>query len=179
MKKLELATFGGGCFWCVEAIFKELKGVEKVVSGYAGGDIPNPNYHEVCEGSTGHAEVVQVRFDPNIISYETLLEVFFLTHSPTTPDRQGNDIGSQYRSVIFYHDEVQKKSAEKVKKKIENEKIYDNPIVTEILPYKNFYEAELYHQNYFAKNPEQPYCQFVINPKVSKMRQKFSHLLKK
>lgn len=175
----ELATFGGGCFWCTEAIFKELKGVEKIVSGYSGGTIPNPNYHEVCEGVTGHAESVQIRFDPRIISYETLLTVFFITHNPTTVNRQGNDIGAQYRSVIFYHDKTQEKIAEKIKKKIEDEKIYNGVIVTEILPYTNFYEAESYHQNYFAKNPDQQYCQFVINPKLAKFREKFVHLLKK
>ncbi len=175
----QLATFGGGCFWCTEAIFKELKGVEKVVSGYSGGKIKDPNYYEVSEGNTGHAESIQITYYPKFISYEQLLEVFFLTHNPTTPDRQGNDIGPQYRSVIFYHDEEQKKSAEKVKKKIEDEKVYDAPIVTELVPYQNFYLAESYHQDYFIKNPDQPYCQFVINPKLSKLRQKFSSLLKK
>ncbi len=178
MKK-QLATFGGGCFWCVEAIFKELKGVEKVVSGYSGGKVADPNYYEVSEGKTEHAESIQLTFDPVIISYETLIEVFFSTHNPTTPDQQGNDIGSQYRSIIFYHDEVQKKIVEKVKKKFGDEKIYDAPIITEIIPYTNFYPAESYHQNYYEKNPDQPYCQFVINPKLAKFRQKFAQLLKK
>lgn len=172
----KLATFGGGCFWCTEALFKELKGVSKVVSGYSGGNIKDPAYHEVSEGNTGHAESIQITFDPKIIPFEKLLEVFFLTHNPTTPDRQGSDIGSQYRSVIFYHDEEQKKASEKIKKKVEEEKVYDVPIVTELLPYENFYPAESYHQDYFDKNPDQPYCQFVISPKLAKFRQKFSHL---
>ncbi|MBI4225952.1 peptide-methionine (S)-S-oxide reductase MsrA [Candidatus Roizmanbacteria bacterium] len=175
----QLATFGGGCFWCTEAIFKELKGVEKVVSGYSGGKIKDPNYYEVSEGTSGHAESIQLTYDSRVISYEALLEVFFLTHNPTTPDRQGNDIGSQYRSIIFCHDEEQKNLAEKVKKKIESEKIYDGSIITEILPYENFYSAEEYHQNYREKNPDAPYCQFVISPKLTKFRQKFSSLLKK
>ena len=175
----QLATFGGGCFWCTEAIFKELKGVEKIVSGYSGGKIKDPAYHEVSEGTTGHAESIQITFDPKIISFKELLEVFFLTHNPTTPDRQGNDIGPQYRSVIFYHDAEQKKSAEKVKRKLEGEKVYDSPIVTELIPFENFYPAESYHQDYFVKNPDQPYCQFVISPKLAKFRQKFSSLLKK
>ncbi|OGK08906.1 peptide-methionine (S)-S-oxide reductase [Candidatus Roizmanbacteria bacterium RIFCSPHIGHO2_01_FULL_35_10] len=176
--QFKLATFGGGCFWCIEAIFKELKGVEKVISGYTGGKIKDPNYYEVTEGTTGHAESIQITFDPKLISYEQLLEVFFLTHNPTTPDRQGNDVGTQYRSVIFYHDKEQKKSAEKIKQKIEEEKIYDEKIVTEIVPYSLFYTAEDYHQNYLDKNPDQPYCQYVINPKLAKFRQKFSKLLK-
>lgn len=174
-----LATFSGGCFWCTEAIFKELKGVEKVISGYSGGKIKDPNYYEVTKGTTGHAESIQISFEPKLISYEQLLEVFFLTHNPTTTDRQGNDVGTQYRSVIFYHDGEQKKSAEKLKQKIDKEKIYDEKIVTEIIPYTIFYPAETYHQNYLEKNPDQPYCQFVINPKLAKFRQKFSPLLKK
>src|SRR3989344_8121428 len=144
----QLATFGGGCFWCTEAIFKELRGVEKVVSGYDGGKIKDPNYYEVTEGTTGHAESIEITFNPKLISYEQLVEVFFLTHNPTTLDKQGNDVGSQYRSVIFYHDEKQKKSAEKIKQKIGNEKIYEEKIVTEIIPYVAFYSAEDYHQNY-------------------------------
>lgn len=176
---LQLATFGGGCFWCTEAIFKELKGVEKVVSGYSGGKIKDPNYYEVTEGTTGHAESIQITFEPKVISYEQLLEVFFLTHNPTTVNQQGNDIGTQYRSVIFYHDEEQKNSAEKVMRKIENEKVYEENLVTEIVPFEAFYTAEEYHQNYMEKNPDQPYCQFVINPKLAKFRQKFSSLLKK
>ena len=179
MKKTELATFGGGCFWCTEAIYKELKGIEKVISGYAGGKAVNPNYYEVSEGTTGHAESIQINFDPSIISYETLVEVFFSTHNPTTMNRQGNDIGTQYRSVIFYHSEKQKQIAEKVKKKFADEKIYDDRIVTEIVPYINFYSAELHHQDYYARNQDQPYCQFVINPKLAKFREKFLSLLKK
>ena len=174
----QLATFGGGCFWCAEAIFKELKGVEKVVSGYSGGKIKDPNYYEVTEGTTGHAESIQISFDPGQISFEQLLEVFFLTHNPTTPDRQGNDVGTQYRSVVFYHDEKQKSAAEKIIGQIEKEKIYDDPVITEIFPYSAFYPAEEYHQNYLVKNPDQPYCQFVINPKLAKFRKKFSSLLK-
>lgn len=173
----QIATFSGGCFWCTETFFKELKGVEKVVSGYTGGNLKDPNYYEVSEGSTGHAESIQIAFDPKIISYETLLEVFFLTHNPTTPNQQGNDIGTQYRSAIFYHDEGQRKSAEKIRKKIEAEKIYDAPIVTEIVPYTVFYPAEKHHQNYFEKNTDQPYCQYVISPKLAKFRQKFAKLL--
>lgn len=179
MESKQLATFGGGCFWCTEAIFKELKGVDKVVSGYAGGKVTNPNYYEVSEGTTGHAESIQVTFEPKVVFYETLLEVFFSTHNPTTPNQQENDIGAQYRSIIFYHDEKQKKLAEKVKKKFADERIYDAPLVTEIVPYANFYPAESYHQDYFAKNPDKPYCQYVINPKLAKFRQKFSKLLKK
>ena len=176
---LQKATFGGGCFWCTETIFKQLKGVENVVSGYAGGKLKHPNYSEVSEGNTGHAESIQITFDPKVISYEKLLEVFFLTHNPTTPDRQGNDIGSQYRSVIFYHNEEQKKLAEEVKLRVEAEKIYTAPIVTEITTYTAFYPAESYHQNYYEKNPDQPYCQLVISPKLVKFREKFSKLLKR
>ncbi len=175
----QLATLGGGCFWCTEAIYKELQGVEKVVSGYAGGSIKDPNYYEVTEGTTGHAESIQITFDPKVISYETILEVFFATHNPTTPNQQGNDVGTQYRSAIFYHDENQKKMAEKVKKQIDDEKIYDAPAITEIQPFTTFYPAENYHQNYLERNPDQPYCQFVINPKLAKFRQKFTKLLKK
>jgi len=176
---LQLATFAGGCFWCTESFFKELKGVEKVVSGYAGGKTPNPNYYEIHWGTDEHAEAIQFTFDPEIISYETLLEVFFGTHNPTTLNKQGNDIGKEYRSIIFYHNAEQQKSAEKIKQQIEKEKIYDNPIVTEIIPYLAFYPAEDFHQNYLEKNPDQPYCQFVINPKLAKFRSKFSKLLKK
>lgn len=175
---MQLATFAGGCFWCTEAIFKELRGVGKVISGYSGGKIKNPNYYEVTEGTTEHAESIQITFDPKIISYEKLLEVFFLTHNPTSMNRQGNDVGTQYRSVIFYHDQKQKSQAEKIKQKIEDEKIYDEKIVTEITPFTAFYPAENYHQDYWKKNPDQPYCQFVINPKLAKFREKFSGLLK-
>src|ERR1051326_7998410 len=152
MNQHELATFGSGCFWCTEAFFQRLKGVEKVVSGYSGGKIKNPGYREVCTGMTGHAEVIQVTYDPSAISYNDLLEVFFSTHDPTTLNKQGNDVGTQYRSVIFYHNEEQKKSAEEYKKKLNDEHAYDNPVVTEISPFTVFYKAEDYHQNYFSEN---------------------------
>ncbi|OGK28206.1 peptide-methionine (S)-S-oxide reductase [Candidatus Roizmanbacteria bacterium RIFCSPHIGHO2_02_FULL_39_9] len=179
MKKTALATFGGGCFWFTETLFKELKGVEKVVSGYAGGKTANPNYYELHENNTGHAECIQITFDPSIISYETLLEIFFLTHNPTTLNKQGYDVGTEYRSVIFYHNEEQEKSAEKIKKKIDDEKIYDNPIVTEIVPYTAFYPAEEFHQDFYKRNQDSPYCEVIINPKLSKFRERFSQLLKK
>ncbi len=169
-----LATFGSGCFWCSEAIFNDLKGVLKVTSGYSGGKKPNPTYEEVCAGTTGHAEVNQIEFDPTVISYEQLLEVFFLTHNPTTLNRQGNDVGMQYRSVIFYHTASQQQKADQVKAKIAAEKIYADQIVTTIEPFNDFYPAEDYHQNYFAKNPAQPYCRVVIDPKVAAFRKKFS-----
>ena len=175
----EVATFANGCFWCTEAIFKELRGVEHVVSGYAGGNVENPTYEQVSSGDTGHAEAIQVTFDSNIISYNDLLKVFFLTHDPTTLNRQGNDIGTQYRSAIFYHSPSQRQIAEEVKEEIEKEKVYQNPIVTEITPFTNFYPAENYHKNYYEKNPDQPYCQFVINPKLQKFRKQFIDLLKK
>jgi peptide-methionine (S)-S-oxide reductase len=176
--RLEHATLGGGCFWCTEALFKELKGVEKITSGYAGGPVPNPSYRDVCDGETGHAEVVQIEFDPHLISYEQLIEVFFLTHDPTTLNRQGNDVGTQYRSVIFYHSEVQRQEAEAVERRIQAEKVYQNPIVTEIVPFTQFYPAEDYHQNYFSQNSSIPYCQVVINPKMIQFRKKFRELLK-
>lgn len=174
----QLATFGGGCFWCSEAIFLDLKGVSAVTSGYAGGDKPNPTYEEVCNGKTGHAEVIQVAFDPTIISYQQLLEVFFLTHNPTTLNQQGNDIGTQYRSIIFFHDNGQRLTAESVKAEIDADKVYDKSIVTAIEPFTNFYPAEDYHQNYYANNPGQGYCQMVIDPKVAKFRKKFATLRK-
>ena len=177
-KNLDTATFGAGCFWCVEAIFSELKGVEEVVPGYCGGDVENPDYKLVCTGTTGHAEVCQIYFDPKQISYDELLEVFWTTHDPTTLNRQGNDVGTQYRSVIFYHNEDQKKSAIESKANIAT-KIWDNPIVTEISPYENFYLAEDYHQDYFANNPNQGYCRIVIEPKVLKFRKIFKDKLKK
>lgn len=175
---LSIATLGGGCFWCVEAIFQELEGVEKVESGYSGGTVKNPAYREVCNGTTGHAEVVQVYFDPSKISFEEILEVFFTTHDPTTLNRQGADVGTQYRSVIFYRDKEQKAIAEKVKEEIAPT-IWDDAIVTEISPFKSFYKAEDYHQNYYKDNSNQPYCQIVINPKLAKFRQKFSAKMKK
>ncbi len=178
MANTQLATFGGGCFWCTEAIFKDLKGVSKVTSGYAGGSMPNPTYEQVCDGSTGHAEVVQIEFDPTVIGYDQILEVFMLTHDPTTMNRQGGDVGEQYRSVIFAHDDMQKTVAEQVKNKLEMEKVYDKPIVTAIVPFTNFFPAENYHQDYYAKNPQAGYCQMVIDPKVAKFRKKFASLLK-
>lgn len=177
-KNVEQATLGGGCFWCTEAIFLRLNGVEEVKSGYSGGKIKNPSYREVCTGRTGHAEVIQITFDPKIISFAEILEVFFATHDPTTLNRQGNDIGTQYRSVIFYHNEEQKKISEKVLSLLEKDKVYDNPVVTEITPFSNFYLAEDYHNNYFEQNPAQPYCQFVIAPKVEKFQKIFKEKLK-
>lgn len=174
----QLATFGSGCFWCGQPLFADLKGVTKVTVGYAGGSQPNPTYKDVCTGTTGHAEVIQIEFDPAVISYEQLVEVFFLTHDPTTLNRQGNDIGTQYRSVIFSHDGHQRQAAMAVKEKIDHQKVYDRPIVTAIEPYSAFYPAESYHQNYYTKNPDQGYCQMVIDPKVAKFRKKFAALRK-
>lgn len=175
----ETATLGGGCFWCLEAIFNELCGVEKVVSGYSGGNVPNPTYSHVCSGTTGHAEVVQLTFDPGIISFREVLEVFFTIHDPTTLNRQGADIGTQYRSVIFYHTPEQEKIAREVIAELEKEKIWDAPIVTEVTPFKAFYKAEEHHQEYFERNPEQPYCRIVIEPKVAKFRKQYFEKLKK
>lgn len=175
----EIAVFGGGCFWCTEAVFERLKGVMKVMPGYAGGHKENPAYEQVCGGTTGHAEVIQIEYDPAVISYEALLSVFFSTHDPTTMNRQGNDVGTQYRSVIFYANEQQKQTAQEFIKKLGQEKIYENPIVTELKPLTNFYPAENYHQQYYDKNPEKPYCQIVINPKLAKLREQYTHLLKK
>ena len=173
------ATFGGGCFWCVEAIFQRLDGVEKVVSGYSGGHVDNPTYEQVCTGTTGHAEAVQVTYDPAKVSYDQLLEVFWKTHDPTTKNRQGNDVGPQYRSVIFYHDEQQKELAESYKARLEAEHVWDRPIVTEIVPFTRFWPAEGYHQNYYNDNPSQPYCSFVITPKIEKFNKIFKDRLKK
>ncbi len=175
----ETATLGAGCFWCVEAIYERLEGVESVASGYTGGTVKNPTYEQVCTGRTGHAEVIQVTFDPKKISYKELLEVFFKTHDPTTLNRQGADVGTQYRSAIFYHSPEQKAAAEQVKKEIEAAKVWDDPIVTEISPASLFYKAEQYHQNYYDQNSSQPYCMMVINPKLSKFRKEFSSKLKK
>ncbi len=174
---MEKAIFAGGCFWCTEAIFQNLKGVAIVRSGYIGGHIKNPSYKEICRGDTGHAEAIEIEFDPEIISYEKLLEIFWSTHDPTTLNRQGADKGTQYRSAVFYLDTNQKLSAEKLKTEFAS-KIWDNPIVTEISMASTFYPAENYHQNYFNNNPEQYYCQLVINPKLSKLRAQFSSLLK-
>lgn len=177
-KKLETATFGAGCFWCTEAIFERLDGVEKVISGYSGGHVKDPSYKEVCTGTTGHAEVTRIDFEPEVISYEKLLEVFWQTHDPTTLNRQGNDVGTQYRSVIFYHNEEQKKIAVKSKQEMDHSGIFADPIVTEISPLINFYEAENYHQDYFENNPNQPYCSIVIAPKVKKFKAKYSDKLR-
>lgn len=177
--KVEVATLAGGCFWCLEAVFDELKGVESVESGYSGGKLQNPTYAQVCDGDTGHAEAVQVKFDPLVLSYKDLLTVFFAIHDPTTLNRQGADVGTQYRSAIFYHDEAQKETAEQVIKKIEGEAIWEAPIVTEVTPFDKFYQAEDYHQEYFAHNTYQPYCRAVIAPKVSKFRREFVSHLKK
>ncbi len=172
------ATFGSGCFWCTEAIFTSLKGVTNVTPGYAGGRIENPTYERVCAGSTGHAEVARVEFDPAIISYEQLVGVFFGSHNPTTLNRQGNDIGEQYRSVIFTHDPEQKRIAEAVKATLDAGKLFDAPIVTTIEPLRNFFPAEDEHRNYYASNPDQPYCQAVISPKLAKFRKQYAALIK-
>lgn len=174
----EIATLGAGCFWCVEAIFQSLKGVDEVVSGYSGGKVINPSYKEVCTGNTGHAEVVQITFDPKVVSFKELLEIFFQTHNPTTLNRQGGDVGTQYRSAIFYHSDEQKKVAEEVIKALNESKAFDDPIVTEITPYTNFFKAENYHQDYFNLNGEQPYCNMVIKPKVEKFQKVFKDKLK-
>jgi peptide-methionine (S)-S-oxide reductase len=176
--RTEVATLGGGCFWCLEAVYEELRGVEKVESGYSGGMVPNPTYRQVCTGTTGHAEVVQVIFDPGVVSYREILEVFFTIHDPTTPNRQGADVGPQYRSAIFYHDEEQKRVAEEVISELQAEHIWDDPIVTEVTPFDTFYVAEDYHQEYYRNNEYQPYCQVVIAPKVAKFRSKYLAKLK-
>jgi peptide-methionine (S)-S-oxide reductase len=176
--RTEVATLGGGCFWCLEAVYQELRGVEKVESGYSGGDVPNPTYRQVCSETTGHAEVVQVTFDPDLVSYRDILEVYFTIHDPTTLNRQGADVGTQYRSVIFYHTEEQKRTAEEVISEIEAEGIWNNPIVTEVVPLDEFYVAEDYHQNYFRNNGFQPYCQVIIAPKVAKFRKQHLERLK-
>jgi len=176
--KTETATFGTGCFWCTEAIFQELKGVLKVTSGYSGGTVKNPSYEDVCTGTTGHAECLQVVYDPAVISYDELLEVFWESHDPTSLNRQGNDVGTQYRSVIFYHNEEQKKKAEEYKAKLDKSGAYDKPIVTEISPYAAFYAAEDYHQDYYRLHGSQPYCTFVIRPKVEKFEMVFKDKLK-
>jgi peptide-methionine (S)-S-oxide reductase len=178
-RESELATFGAGCFWCVEAVFQSLQGVNKVVSGYSGGHVKDPTYRQVCNETTGHAEVCQIYFDSDIISFEELLEVFWSTHDPTTLNRQGNDIGTQYRSAIFYHNESQKKLAEEYKSALDESKAFQNPIVTEITPFETFYEAEDYHQEYYDLNPNQPYCTYVIKPKMEKLHKVFADKLKK
>jgi len=176
---LEIATFGNGCFWCTEAIFDQLEGVVQVDSGYAGGEVKNPTYKAVCTGNTGHAEVIRVTFDPKIISFRELLDVFFSTHNPTTLNRQGADVGTQYRSAIFYHNDDQKDEAKKIIADLENEKVFDAKIVTEITPIHNYYVAENYHQDYYNNNKNQGYCQMVINPKIKKFTEKYKSKLKK
>lgn len=176
---LQTATLAGGCFWCIEAVFDELNGIVSVESGYSGGRIPNPSYQMVCTGTTGHAESIQITFDPNVISYADLMKVFFTVHDPTTLNRQGADTGTQYRSAIFYHDDLQKKIAAQVIREISESKLWKNPIVTEVLPFDKFYVAEDYHQEYYVNNSSQPYCRAVIEPKVSKFRKHFLDKLKK
>ncbi|MGB5463553.1 MAG: peptide-methionine (S)-S-oxide reductase MsrA [Aureibaculum sp.] len=179
MKGLELATFGNGCFWCTEAIFEQLKGVSKVESGYAGGKVKNPTYKEVCTGNTGHAEVIQLTYDPKVINYREILDVFFNTHDPTTLNRQGADVGTQYRSVIFYHNDSQKEEAENMIAALEKEKVFDSKIVTEVTAINNYYVAESYHQDYYNNNKNQGYCRMVINPKLEKFTKKYKSKLKK
>ncbi|MFA5944761.1 MAG: peptide-methionine (S)-S-oxide reductase MsrA [Candidatus Thermoplasmatota archaeon] len=178
MGKTERATLGGGCFWCIEAVFNQLQGVESALSGYAGGSMPNPSYEAVCDGDTGHAEVVQVTFDPDLLSYREVLEVFFTVHDPTTMDRQGADMGSQYRSVIFTHSAEQERVARALIAELDREKVWDDPIVTEVKPAPEFYPAEDYHQEYYARNPGQGYCQAVIRPKLTKFRKAWAPKLK-
>ena len=175
--KLQKTTLGGGCFWCTEAIFKELKGIVDIKPGYSGGDVKNPSYKEVCTGNTGHAEVVQITYDPALINFSEILEVHFKTHDPTTLNRQGADVGSQYRSAVFYHTKDQKYTALQIIDQLDKEKIYENPIVTEVIPFEAFYEAEDYHHNYFEQNKNQPYCRFIISPKLDKFKKLFSDKL--
>ena len=175
----EIATLGGGCFWCLEAVFKELKGVESVVSGYAGGHVDNPTYQQVCGGRTGHAEVVQIAYDPKVVSFRDLLDVFFTIHDPTTKDRQGADLGPQYRSIILHHDAGQKAEAERAIAELAEKGVWSDPIVTEVVPLGTFYPGEAYHQDYYARNPRQGYCQIVIAPKVVKFRKQFMERLKR
>ncbi|MEX2013180.1 MAG: peptide-methionine (S)-S-oxide reductase MsrA [Candidatus Levyibacteriota bacterium] len=175
---METATIAGGCFWCTEAIFKRLKGVNSVVSGYIGGTKENPTYEEVCSGKTGHAEAIQIRFDPKVLPFEDLLYVFFNLHNPTILNRQGNDIGTQYRSAIFYHDDKQKEAAGKVKKEIEKSGMYSDKIVTGIVPFDKFWQAEGYHKNYYERNTDAPYCRYVIDPKIQKLYKDFKKEVK-
>ena len=178
MPQREVATLAGGCFWCLEAAFQDLKGVEKVQSGYSGGRVPNPSYEDVCTGTTGHAEVVQITFDPTVVSFDDLLHVFFTIHDPTTLNRQGGDVGTQYRSAVFYHSPEQKTATEKVIRELEAEHLWDNPIVTEVKPLEAFYPAEEYHRDYYRRNPNQGYCSAVIAPKVAKVRKLYFDKLK-
>ncbi len=178
MAQRETATLAGGCFWCLEAAFQDLKGVEKVQSGYAGGHVSNPSYEQVCTGTTGHAEVVQITFDPTVVSFDDLLHVFFTIHDPTTLNRQGEDVGTQYRSAIFYHTPEQKATAERVIRELAAEKVWDDPVVTELKPLDAFYPAEQYHRDYYRRNPTQGYCRAVIAPKVAKVRKLYFDKLK-
>lgn len=175
---LEIATLGGGCFWCTEAVFQEVQGVEHVESGYAGGDAVDPTYQQVCSGDTGHAEVVQVHFDPAVISYEEILEVFFLTHDPTTPDQQGADVGTQYRSIVLFHTDDQRRAAEDFIARLQDNDVFDAPVVTEVEELETFYPAEEYHRNYYRQNPGQGYCAVVISPKLAKFRANFADRLR-
>jgi peptide-methionine (S)-S-oxide reductase len=177
-QELETTTLAGGCFWCLDAVYRELRGVESVVSGYAGGQVRNPTYREVCSGRTGHAEVVQITFDPDVISFEDLLRIFFTIHDPTTLNRQGHDVGTQYRSAIFYHNDDQRARAEQVIREFTDSNVWQAPIVTELVPLTNYSPAEEYHQDYFRKNPEQQYCQAVVAPKVGKLRKHFYRQLR-
>lgn len=174
---METATLGGGCFWCLEAVYQKVDGIREVVSGYAGGDVPNPGYRQVCTGTTGHAEVVQVSFDPDVISYRDVLEIFFTIHDPTTKDREGADVGPQYRSIVLFHDAKQRETAQVLIDELEAEDVFGDPIVTEVEPLDTFYEAESEHQDYYERNPNLPYCQAVISPKLSKLRQKHADKL--
>ena len=178
MKNTEIATLANGCFWCTEAIFKRLKGVISVNSGYSGGRVENPTYEQVCEGSTGHAESLQIEFDPTIISFDKILDVFWHTHDPTTLNRQGNDVGTQYRSAIFYHNDKQKQEAIKSKEALEKQRYYKDPIITEITKFSNFYKAENYHKDYYDRNKEYPYCRFIIDPKIKKLMEKYGRDVK-
>jgi len=175
----EIATLAGGCFWCLEAIYDELRGVQDVISGYSGGSVPNPSYEMVCTGTTGHAEVVQITFDSKVISFKQILQVFFTTHDPTTMNRQGPDVGTQYRSAIFYHSPEQKATAEQLIAEFDASRAWDHPIVTKVTPFERFYPAETYHQEYFKRNPDQAYCRIVIAPKVAKFRKRYLDELKK
>ncbi|HEX7239804.1 MAG TPA: peptide-methionine (S)-S-oxide reductase MsrA [Longimicrobiaceae bacterium] len=174
----EVATLGGGCFWCLEAVFDDLRGVEDVVSGYSGGKVRDPGYDAVCSGTTGHAEVVQVTFDPAVVSFREILQVFFTIHDPTTLNRQGADVGTQYRSAVFFHSPEQERTAREVIAELEAEEVWDDPIVTQVVPFSEFFAAEGYHQEYFRRNPRQPYCQVVVAPKVSKFRKQYLQQLK-
>jgi peptide-methionine (S)-S-oxide reductase len=174
----EVATLAGGCFWCLEAVFDDMKGIESVESGYMGGEVDNPTYEQVCGGRTGHAEVVQLTFDPAVVSFKEILQVFFVIHDPTTPDRQGNDVGTQYRSAVFYHTPGQQAAVEEVVQELTSAKLFNAPIVTQVAPASTFYVAENYHQEYYARNQYQPYCQYVVAPKVAKFRKHFLDRLK-